>query len=82
MSPVGNGGLSRGARLVSECIPKIVGMDCRVDFFDPLSDVLINPADTGPPENECHRPASRARFQQCKSALEPSKTLPSLQHLF
>ena len=57
---MGDGSIGRSARLVSEGVLKIVGMGRRVDFFNPLGYVLISPTDTRPPENECHRSASRA----------------------
>jgi len=54
---MGNGSLSRSARLVSECVLEIVGMGCGVDLFDPLGHVLVSPTDTRSPNNECHRSA-------------------------
>ena len=51
--PMGNSSVSSSARLVFECVLKIVGMGCCVDFFDPLGYVLVSPADTRPPNNEC-----------------------------
>jgi hypothetical protein len=52
---MGNGSVSRSARLVSERVLQIVGIGCGVDFFDPLSYVLVSPSDTRSPKNECHR---------------------------